>query len=94
MSPKSVPDADIEYIQTTKHYHHVSVRPRAAFDEFRTPLAGEKSLSMDSPGYDVREGKTGPDEWMVESVLIPREYSAGGAEAEQLARDVVEDLDS
>lgn len=76
-------------------FYHVQVRPRAAFTEFRTPLAaGPDGSSVDVTGCDVREGRLGPTTWLVESVLIPREVARNEGEAEELAGRVVDELES
>lgn len=81
-------------IQTNGRFHHVQVRPEDAFTEFRTPLAGDATLTMLEPGCDVREGQVGPDEWVVESVLVPVDAFEDGEAAVTRARQVVDDLES
>jgi hypothetical protein len=70
------------------------VRPEDAFAKFRTPLAGDTTLSMSRDGDDVREGRVGPDEWVVESVLIPVDAVEDGESAVHRARQIVDDIES
>jgi hypothetical protein len=80
--------------QTNDQFHHVQVRPSDAFTEFRTPLAGDTTLTMRRDGCDIREGRVGPDEWVVESVLVPVDAVEDGDAAIDQARWIVDDLES
>lgn len=84
-----------EVIQTNDQFYHVRVRPKEEFTEFRTPLAAEETpKSIVAEGCDVREGRLGPDTWVVQSVLIPLEAADSRAEAETLAGRAVDRLES
>lgn len=93
MRTEHPPASTPEFVQTTAHYHHVRVRSRDAFSEFRTPLATETESSLAGDGYDVREGRAGPNRWLVESVLVPKSAVTDRAEAERDARRIVDHLE-
>jgi hypothetical protein len=84
-----------EVIQTNDQFYHVRIRPKEEFTEFRTPLAAEETPEdFVAEGCDVREGRLGPDTWVVQSVLIPLEAADGREEAETLAGRAVDRLES
>lgn len=89
-----VPSADPVYIQTTERFHHVQIRPSDAFTEYRTPLAADTSLSAALSGCDIREGRVGPDQWAVESVLIPVDVASDGRVATRYARQILAEVES
>ena len=94
MSITAAPDPSPACGQKTDHYYLVSIRPREAFIEFRTPLAGDRSIEMDHPGYDVREGRIDSGTWLVQCVLVPLEAAEDAEHAEQLAAEVVRQLET
>jgi hypothetical protein len=94
MASRPVPEANPAFVQTNDRFHHVQVRPSEAFVEFRTPLAGETTLSMRADGYDVREGRVGSDRWVVESVLVPVDVAVDGEAATRRAQQVVGEMES
>ena len=94
METYAVPAPKPVLIQTNDRFYHVQVRPEDAFTEFRTPLARDTTLPVLEPGCDVRAGRVGPDEWAVESVLIPVDTVDDGEPATIRARQIVDDLES
>lgn len=83
-----------EHVQTTDDFYHVRVRPKSAFAGLRTdPESASAAAAVVGPGCDVREGRTGTDRWVTQSVLLPRRAATDGAEAEELTREVVERLE-
>jgi hypothetical protein len=81
--------------RVNRRYHHIAIRPREEFTEFRTPLSSEDTpRSLVAEGCDVREGRLGPDTWVVESVLVPRDAVEDRSEAEALAERVVRELEA
>jgi hypothetical protein len=94
MGTYAVPAPKPVLTQTNDRFHQVQVRPEEAFTEFRTPLAGDTTLSTLEPACDVREGRVGPDEWVVESVLIPVDAVEDGESATVRAWQIVDDLES
>ncbi len=93
MRTESPPESNPEFVQTTDYYHHIRVRAKDVFSEFRTPQAATTAPSIDVDvdvdGGDVRVGRAGPDQWLVESVLVPVEAAADAEEAETHARRIV-----
>lgn len=84
-----------ELVQTTRDFHHVSVRPKEAFTEFRTTqAAADRATAIVGPGTDVREGQLYSGTWVVESVLVPLDNVADGREAEMLVDRLVDRLES
>jgi hypothetical protein len=94
MDTYAVPAPRPVLTQTTERFHHVQVRPEELFTEFRTPLAGDTTLSTLDSGCDVREGRIGPDEWVVESVLIPVEAVEDGKSTTRCTWQIVDHLES
>lgn len=93
--PRPEPEPRPELVQTTDHYYHVRVRPKEAFTELRTPPEDtEPARAVIGEGCDVREGRLEPDTWLVESVLVPLNAAADGAEAEALTGDLVDRIES
>lgn len=70
-------------------YHHVTIRPRADFAEFRTPFGSDGPPGIGPAGCDIREGRLGPDTWAVQSVLVPCDAVDSRVAAEQLAKRIV-----
>lgn len=94
MDTSVVPAPKPELSQTNDQFHHVQVRPADAFTEFRTPLAGDETLSVTETGCDIREGRVGPDEWVVESVLVPVDAVENGDSVTHRVQQVVDDVES
>ncbi len=86
---------DIEAVQSSDHYYHVQVRSKELFSEFRTPLSeSETPRSIGVEGTDVREGRMGTDTWLVESVLIPLDAVDDEDAARDLARRIVDAMET
>jgi hypothetical protein len=94
MRTEPPPESNPEFVQTTDYYHHVRVRAKDVFSEFRTPQAATDTPSVDVDGCDVRMGRTGPDQWLVESVLVPVEAALDEEAAERHARRVVDHVEN
>jgi len=82
-------------VQENEQFYHVRIRHEDEFTEFRTPIGTEAApTSPIVEGCDVREGRLGPDTWVVQCVLLPVDAANGRAEAEMLAERVVDRLES
>jgi len=73
-------------------YYHVRFRDPNEFDDIRTPEWAVSVAEDVSPGSKVRTGhRKGGDDWVVQSVLIPRERGKSTARSE--AKRIVEKLE-
>lgn len=94
MDDDSYADTATEGVRMKDLYHHVSIRPREEFTEFRTPPGPEDIPSIAPTGTDIWERRLGPDTWVVQCVLIPRDTVESRARAERLAKRIAEERES
>lgn len=84
-----------QVVQENEQFYHVRVRHEEEFTEFRTPIGtDDMPTSPVVEGCDVREGRLGPDTWVVQSVLLPVDAADNRAEAEALVERIVDRLES
>ena len=83
---------EIQKMELEDKYYHVRFNDPDMFEIIRTPDWADNVSDSVIEGSEVRMGKTSEDEWMVETVLIPRE--AGEKEARQHAERIVEKINS
>lgn len=73
-------------------YYHVRFRDPGDFSDVRTPEWASDAAGEISKGSKVRTGRrTGGDEWVVQSVLVPRRV--GKSKAREQARKIVEKIE-
>lgn len=85
---------EAESVEEADQYYHVRYRDPDQFSEIRTPDWAESPANSVIEGSEVRMGdEEGNDDWEVQSVLIPVEDTAE-AEAEELANEIVEKIES
>ncbi|WP_225333658.1 hypothetical protein [Halomicrobium urmianum] len=81
-------------IQATEEgddYYHVRFRDPDQFDEIRTPDWADEVGDSVVEGSEVRTGQAeDSDEWLVQSVLIPK--NQGEDRARDQAREIVEKI--
>jgi hypothetical protein len=93
--PDRAPRQSPKSVERGQHHYYVEIRPESEFDELRTPLAAETTpRSLVGEGCDVREGRVGPDTWLVQSVLVPLDAADSAAAATVLAQRVVTERES
>jgi len=79
-------------VDTEDEYVHVRYRDPDEFEEIRTPEWADRVSDSVSEGSEVRMGKReGSDDWVVQSVLIPK--AAGKSEARSKAKRIIEKLE-
>ena len=85
----------VEEVEKGDDFYHVRYRDPDEFDEIRTPDWADDPASAVAQGSEVRTGhqKEG-DDWSVQSVLIPVDAADDEDEAEDLADDIVEKIES
>jgi hypothetical protein len=80
-------------VELEGEYYHVRFRDPDEFDDIRTPEWAAEAAATVSKGCKVRTGhRTGTDDWVVQSVLIPKD--AGKAAAGSRATAIVERLEA
>jgi hypothetical protein len=73
-------------------YYHVRFRDPDEFSEIRTPEWATEAAGTIAEGSRVRTGhRTGSDEWVVQSVLVPK--AAGKSTARSQAERIIEKLE-
>lgn len=80
-------------VELEGEYYHVRFRDPDEFSEIRTPeWAAEAAEDVES-GSKVRTGRrTGSDEWVVQSVLIPE--AVGKSDARSRAERIIEKIET
>lgn len=83
-----------ESVEEGDQYYHVRYRDPNAFSAIRTPDWAELPADSVVEDSEVRMGdEEGNDDWKVQSVLIPVDGRTE-AEAERLANEIVEKIES
>jgi hypothetical protein len=84
----------VESVEEGDDYYHVRYRDPDQFSTIRTPDWADEPADSVVEGGEVRMGdREGDDDWEIQSVLVPIEETAED-EAEQLANDIVEKIES
>ena len=79
-------------VELEGEYYHVRFRDPGESSEIRTPSWASEASQDVSKGSKVRTGhRSGSDEWVVQSVLIPK--GVGKEKARSLAKRIVEKLE-
>jgi hypothetical protein len=82
----------VQAVETEDEYVHVRFRDPDEFDEIRTPDWAANVANSVVDGGEVRTGKrTDGDEWLVQSVLVPK--GVGEGKARELAEQVVSKIE-
>ena len=82
-----------QMVELEGEHYHVRFRDPDEFSEIRTPEWATEAARDVVTGSKVRTGKrTGRDEWVVQSVLIPK--AVGKTDARQHARQILEKIES
>ena len=80
-------------VELEGEYYHVRFRDPGEFSEIRTPEWATDAAAEIASGSKVRTGhRKGSDDWVVQSVLIPK--AAGKAAARSQAKQIIEKLES
>lgn len=73
-------------------YYHVRFREPADFSQIRTPAWAAAVADEVASGSEVRMGKrTGGDDWVVQSVLVPAD--TGKSAARRAAQAIIEKIE-
>ena len=83
--------------EATDDYYHVRFRDPDEFDTIRTPDWAENAASSVAEGAEVRTGHAegGDDsDWEIQSVLVPTDEADDEDDAIDLARKIVEKIES
>lgn len=87
----SVPEPKL--VELEGEYYHVRFRDPDEFSEIRTPDWASDAAADVEPGSKVRTGRrTGSDDWVVQSVLIPE--PVGKEAARSRAERIIEKIES
>jgi hypothetical protein len=85
----------IDAVEASENYYHVRYRDPDGFEQIRTPDWAADAAGSVVAGAEVRTGdERGDDDWVVQSVLVPRDAVAGESEAREAAQRVVEKIES
>jgi hypothetical protein len=80
-------------VELEEEYYHVRFRDPDEFSEIRTPAWATEAAEEISTGSKVRTGhRTGSDEWVVQSVLVPK--NVGKTKARSQAERIIEKLEA
>jgi len=83
-----------ETVEETDDYYHVRYRDPDAFSTIRTPDWAAEAAGSVVAGSEVRTGKRPDgDDWEIQSVLVPTDDTSE-SEAERLANEIVETIES